>query len=225
MAIIIFILDKLFLIVALLAAIIIHEYFHGFTAAKLGDPTAFEAGRLSFNPLVHIDLVGTIIVPIGLLIISGGTATIGWAKPVPINALNFDNPRQDMAKVALAGPGSNFAIATIAALLLRLGGILPLNIISLILSGQSLLINPFLSFLAYLIFINLILGVFNLIPIPPLDGSHILQAYLPREIAYKYRKIEPYGMLIILALFFFFNFFGKVILPLVGAIIKVYSIH
>jgi len=225
MQVILWFLDKFFLILSLLIAVIIHEYSHGRIAEKLGDPTARDAGRLTFNPIVHIDPIGTIIIPIAILIMSGGAATIGWAKPVPVNPYNLNDPQKDMVKVAAAGPVSNFLVATGAALLLRLGGILPSDIVFDVLIGRTLSINPFLSFLAYLIFINLILGIFNLIPIPPLDGSKILQASLPRELSWWYQKIEPYGFMIVLAFFFLFNGFSMVIMPLVQIILKLYSIH
>ena len=225
MQVILWFLDKFFLILSLLIAVIIHEYSHGRIAEKLGDPTARDAGRLTFNPIVHIDLIGTIIVPIAILIMSGGTATIGWAKPVPVNPYNLNDPQKDMAKVAVAGPVSNFLMAAGAALLLRLGGILPSDIVFDVLIGRTLSINPFLSFLAYLIFINLILGIFNLIPIPPLDGSKILQASLPRELSWRYKKLEPYGLLIVLILFFFFDGFSRIILPLVNLILRLFSVH
>lgn len=215
----------LFLVLSFLIAIIAHEYSHGWVAEKLGDPTARMAGRLSFNPIVHIDPAGSIIVPIMILIMSGGTMMFGWAKPVPVNYYNLNNPQKDMPKVAFAGAAANFSIATCAALLLRFGGILPFEIVTLVRAGYASSMNPFLVFLAYLIFINLLLGIFNLIPIPPLDGSQILQAYLPRDLAWQYKKIEPYGFMIVVVLFFFLNGFGLVIAPLIEFILKLYSIH
>lgn len=220
---IIWLLDKIFLITSLLIAIIIHEYSHGWVAEKLGDPTAREAGRLSFNPIVHIDLIGTVILPISMLIISGGNFAFGWAKPIPVNPYLLNNPKKDMLKVASAGIAANFIIATGAAMILRLGGILPIEIFELIARGKNLALNPFLNFLAYLILINLLLGIFNLMPIPPLDGSQILQSLLPRDMAWKYKKIEPYG--IILVFLFIFFLFDYVILPLIYFIITLYSLH
>jgi Zn-dependent protease len=217
-------LDKSFLILALIIAVVIHEYSHGWTADRLGDSTARYAGRLTLNPVPHIDPLGTIIFPIIILILSGGTATIGWAKPVPVNPYNFTNPDRDMLKVSAAGPASNFLIATAAALLLRLGGLLPLEIIPYLLAGLGSRINPFLSFLGYLIFINLLLGIFNLIPIPPLDGSKILHSLLPRHLRWWYSRIEPHGFLILLILFFFFDLFGKVVVPLINVVLRIYSL-
>lgn len=215
--------NKLAMIAALFTAVVFHEYSHGFIADKLGDPTARYQGRLSLNPIVHIDPVGTIILPIAILILSGGAWTFGWAKPVPVNAYNFSDPEKGMAKVGLSGPLSNFILATTAALLLRLAGILPSNLLNLIMAGYGALINPFIAFLGYVIFINLLLGIFNLMPVPPLDGSHILMAYLPREMAWQYRKIAPYGMFIVLFIAMFL--FDIVIFPFLRLVINLYSIH
>ena len=223
MYIISWVLNKFFLILSLLIAVIIHEYSHGWLAEKLGDSTAKDAGRLTLNPIPHIDSVGTIIIPISVLIISSGAITFGWARPVPISLYNLNNPRLDTAKISLAGPLSNLSIATIAALLLRLGGILPENIFTS--TGSTPINNPFIIFLAYLIFINLLLGILNLIPIPPLDGSNILGGYLPRKIGLRYKKTEPYGIILILVLFFLFDGLNKIIFPLMGLILKLYSIH
>jgi len=223
MYIISWVLNKFFLILSLLIAVIIHEYSHGWLAEKLGDSTARDAGRLTFNPLPHIDPVGTIIFPVSVLIISNSTVPLGWAKPVPINPYNLNNPQMDMVKISLAGPLSNFFIATMAALLLRLGGILPENIFTL--ASNTSISNPFIIFLTYLIFINLLLGIFNLIPIPPLDGSNVLEIYLPRKIDQWYKKTEPYSIVLILVLFFLFDGLNKIIFPLMGLILKLYSIH
>ena len=216
-----FIIDKLFLILAFTVAIIIHEFAHGWTAEKLGDPTALEAGRVTFNPIAHIDPIGTIAAPAFLLIINF-PILFGWAKPVPINSYNLNNPKKDMVYVSLAGPAANLFTATCAAGLLRLGGILPSEILSL--SNNIVITNPFILFLIYLILINLFLGVFNLIPVHPLDGSRILEAFLPRETAWRYKKIAPYGIIIIFMLFYF-TALADFILAIVGFIINLYSIH
>jgi Zn-dependent protease len=212
------ILNKFFLILSFIIAVVIHEYSHGRMALHLGDDTAQEANRLSFNPLVHIDLVGTILLPLTLTLI--GFIPLGWAKPMPINPYNFNNRKRDTALVSLAGSASNFAIATAAALLLRLGGIIPSD--AVFLEASIKVTNPFINFLFYLILVNLFLGIFNLIPIPPLDGSKILSAYLPRNLAWKYKKIAPYGLIIILFLFYF-NILGNVLTKLIYIIIKFYS--
>ncbi|MCK4518546.1 MAG: site-2 protease family protein [Candidatus Omnitrophica bacterium] len=216
-----FIVDKLFLILAFLIAVITHEFGHGWTAEKLGDPTAREAGRVTFNPMAHIDPIGTVITP-ALLLIMNFPILFGWAKPVPVNFYNLNNSKKNMACVSLAGPAVNFLTATCAAVLLRLGGILPSEILGL--NNSIVITNPFILFLVYLILINLFLGIFNLIPVPPLDGSQILEAFLPRETAWRYKKIAPYGIIIIFMLFYF-TALADFILAIVGFIISLYSIH
>jgi len=179
-----------------------HEYAHGWIAFKLGDPTPKQAGRLSLNPLVHIDPFGTIILPLILLVIStrliGQPLAIGYAKPVPINPYHFKNPKKDIALVGLAGPAINIFIAVLLSLLIRTG--FPLFTPAIVLG----------------IMINLILAIFNLIPIPPMDGSKVLTSFLPKEIAYKYFKIAPYGFFIIILLFTT-GFFKWFIMPLVNS--------
>jgi Zn-dependent protease len=214
----ILVLNKFFLILSFVIAVVIHEYSHGRMALYLGDDTAQEANRLSLNPLVHVDLVGTILLP--LLFILIGFIPLGWARPMPINPYNFNNRKKDTALVSLAGSASNFAIATAAALLLRLGGIIPSD--AVFLDASIRITNPFINFLFYLILVNLFLGIFNLIPIPPLDGSKVLSAYLPRNLAWKYKKIAPYGIVIIIALLYF-NILGSLLTKLVYIIIKFYS--
>ncbi|OQX53835.1 MAG: hypothetical protein B5M48_02420 [Candidatus Omnitrophica bacterium 4484_213] len=163
----------------------VHEYAHGWVAYKLGDPTAKYAGRLTLNPLAHIDPMMSIFLPLFLLLITRGTFAFAAAKPVPVNFNNLRNPRQDMVWVGLAGPASNFICAIALSILLKI---------------------PFLGLLSPLfqigIFVNMILGVFNLIPIPPLDGSRVLMGLLPREFAYSYARLEPYGFLILMGLIF-----------------------
>ena len=177
-----------------LLAITVHEAAHGLTALYYGDKTAFFLGRTSLNPLKHIDPVGTVIVPL-LLLFMQAFFLFGWAKPVPINQRNLKNPRKDMAVIALAGPVSNFimfiawlGIAKIAAL------------------TYSHYPSSYLEWLLQTanigIFFNLILAIFNLLPVPPLDGSKILQAMLPHKLSEIFYAIEPYGLLIILALIF-----------------------
>ncbi|MFH1784265.1 MAG: site-2 protease family protein [bacterium] len=170
-------------------AVVMHEYAHGWMAEKAGDPTARQMGRLTLNPLAHVDPVGTVILPI-LLIVIKSPILFGWAKPVPINPLNFHNPKRDIIRVSLAGAAANLMLAVVCSILLRISFLIAeLPALKIILEIGVL--------------INLILGVFNLIPIPPLDGSKVLAALLPYELAQKFNKLEPYGFLILLGLLWF----------------------
>ncbi|MDO8570633.1 MAG: site-2 protease family protein [Candidatus Daviesbacteria bacterium] len=184
-------------IVILLFSVIIHEVMHGVMALKFGDRTAENAGRLTLNPIPHIDPIGTILVPTmlilsGLLFPGGSGFIIGWAKPVPVNPLNFSNIRKGELYVSLAGVGSNFALAIFATIIYHLYILLsPLT--------ANLLILEILSFT---VTINLLLGIFNLLPIPPLDGSKVLMSRLPTKLAIQYQSLEKYGMLILLFLWF-----------------------
>ncbi len=186
------------LIVILFFSIIIHEVSHGYVAYILGDPTAKYAGRLTLNPAVHIDVIGTIILPL-FLIISNSPILFGWAKPVPINPYNFKNPRKDLMWVGLSGPASNLAIALILSFIIK---ILPHSNFTLILASGAI--------------INIVLAVINLIPIPPLDGSRIITGLLPRELAYKYMRLEPFGFII--AILFILLFGRSIIQPIIGVI-------
>ena len=180
-----YLLEAALMAVVLLFSIIVHEVAHGYVALLNGDPTARMLGRITLNPVPHIDMVGTILVP-GLLLLSGSSFLIGWAKPVPVNPLNFRNYRWGEFAVSAAGPVSNLALAAIFSILLRLG-----------------LENPGLTQLAYYgVSINVTLALFNLIPIPPLDGSHILALVLPRELARLYDHLQPVGFILILILFY-----------------------
>ncbi|MEY3807579.1 MAG: hypothetical protein RI893_555 [Pseudomonadota bacterium] len=174
-------------------AITVHEVAHGWIAKKYGDNTASLLGRLTLNPLKHVDWVGTIILP-GILLITGTGFIFGWAKPVPVDPRNFENPRRDMALVALAGPVSNLLMAIAWALIARLG----------VTIGAQL--EPISLPLIYTgiagISINLALAMINLLPIPPLDGSRILTGILPGNLAWQYNRLERYGFLILLALLY-----------------------
>lgn len=180
------------IIVALIMSIVLHEMAHGYAANYLGDPTARLQGRLSPNPLVHIDPLGSVILP-ALLFLSNAGFLFGWAKPVPYNPYNLTDQRYGEAKVAAAGPAMNIAIAIIFAVLLRLSEPLALN-------------EAFQSLTAYIIFINILLAFFNMLPIPPLDGSKILSALLPFKAAMKYqeymRMVERYGIFVLLVVLF-----------------------
>lgn len=185
-------------IVILLFSVIVHEVMHGVMAFKFGDRTALNAGRLTLNPIPHIDPIGTILVPSlliisGLLFPGGGGFIIGWAKPVPVNPLNFSNIRKGELFVSLAGVGSNFALAIFATIIYHL------YILLLPLTANLLI----LEILSFTVTINLLLGIFNLLPIPPLDGSKVLMSRLPTKLAIKYQSIEKYGIFILLFLWFF----------------------
>ena len=177
------------LAVPILLAVTSHEYAHGWVADKLGDSTARLSGRLTFNPIKHLDFFGTIVFVL--------TQMIGWAKPVPVNPFNLRNPRKDMMLVSLAGPSANLILAALSALLYR--WIFPLGTpVSPSLPMEIFV--PLDLMIRYGVIINIGLAVFNIIPIPPLDGSKILAGLLPENMYGKFQKIEPYGFLILLVL-------------------------
>ena len=181
-------------------AIILHEIAHGYAAYLCGDPTAKWRGRLSLNPLRHIDPIGTIALPAVLVLT--GVSPIGWAKPVPIDLSRTHRPRQAIWIIGIAGPAMNLALALVGALILR--GIVQIP-------SDSAVLYWFVNILATFTISNLMLMVFNLVPIPPLDGSRVVTALLPPRLAWQYLRLERYGFLIILALLNLVPQFGNAI--------------
>lgn len=192
-----------FSLIVLFFSIVIHEIAHGSMALRLGDPTAKYAGRLTLNPIKHIDLFGTIILPL-LLVIMRSPFIIGWAKPVPINPFNFRDQKWGTLKVSIAGPSMNFLIAVIFGLAIRF---IPLP-------------EPVLLLFSIIVLYNFAWGLFNLIPIPPFDGSHILFTLLPERFAHIKLFLQQYGLFILI----FFIFFGGLMLVFRGAAILFYLI-
>ncbi|MFA6583561.1 MAG: site-2 protease family protein [Elusimicrobiaceae bacterium] len=176
-------------------SIVCHEYAHGYTAHKNGDDTAYLMNRLTLNPLPHVDLFGTIIIPVAAYL--SHLPMIGWAKPVPVNPLRLDSPRRDMMRVAVSGPAANIMLAVAFALLYKITALLFADSV-----GQNSLTVLVLSMASYGIVINLMLAFFNLIPVSPLDGSHILAGWLPDRALEKYAAINAYGPWIIMGLLF-----------------------
>ena len=183
-------------------AIVCHEVSHGYVAWRFGDPTAKMMGRLTLNPLKHVDIIGT------LMIFFIG---IGWAKPVPVVFENLRNPKRDMIWVAAAGPITNIILATVSAFLLR--GLVVFGNPAASGSPLAMLVEPVVLMLAFSVYINLLLAIFNMIPVPPLDGGRVLVGLLPYRQAAAWSRIEPYGMVIIIALVFFTNMFSYIISP------------
>jgi len=182
----------------LLFALTFHELAHGYVAWSLGDPTAKNAGRLTMNPLKHLDPLGVIAFII---------MKIGWAKPVPINPVYFRDPRKGMLLVALAGPGANLLLAIISAVLLK--------ILLLVQVLPMFILKPVANMLVASVWINIMLAVFNCLPIPPLDGSKVLMGVLPRDMARSYEKLEPFGFILLLFLFYI-GLLSKVLMPIIS---------
>ncbi|ODU01530.1 MAG: peptidase M50 [Thiobacillus sp. SCN 63-1177] len=193
-------------------AITLHEAAHGYVARFFGDMTAAAAGRITANPLKHIDPVGTILVPLVILLASkllgGGMILFGWAKPVPVNFGRLRRPKQDMLWVAAAGPGMNFIMAVFWALMIQLGHAL----------GSSFASAPLMLMGAAGVFINVILMALNLIPLPPLDGGRIAVSLLPVKQAMQFARLEPYGLFILLGLMFT-GILGFILWPLISVFI------
>jgi Zn-dependent protease len=176
--------------IPMIFAITLHEAAHGYVAKYFGDYTAHQAGRISLNPLDHIDPIGTILIPIVLVVATAGQFVFGWAKPVPVNFNNLRDPKRDMLWVAAAGPGANLIMALCWAVVLKAGYLLAASDVS----------YPLQQMATGGVLINLGLMVLNLIPIPPLDGGRIAVSLLPHRLAYRFAMIEPYGLIIIVAL-------------------------
>ena len=213
-------------LVPLVIAIVFHEVAHGRVARRLGDPTAQERGRLSFNPIKHVDPFGTVILPL-ILAVSHAGAIFGWAKPVPVNYARLRNPRRDMILVALAGPGMNLLLAFAGALILTA---------TLSLSGG--VENGVARFIALnalnFVYINIFLGVFNLLPIPPFDGGHVVEGLLPPALGVQFRKIGRSMLLVLVVLLLVLpliglNVVGRIVWPLVDRIaamlLGIFGIH
>lgn len=177
--------ESVIIIAVLIMSIVLHEVAHGYAANWLGDPTARLAGRLTINPISHIDPIGSVIIP-AMLYLTNAEFMFGWAKPVPYNPYNLSNQKWGEAFVAFAGPGTNFLLALVFAVLVGLREALGLN-------------APFVDLAEYIVFINVFLGMFNLIPFPPLDGSKVIEPFLPRRLALGYRalgdKMAQFGIL------------------------------
>lgn len=194
------ILEILLIATILFFAVVVHEYAHGWVAYKLGDPTAKLAGRLTLNPVMHIDPVGTIFLPgvlIALRLLGLNTFLFGWAKPIPVNFSRLNNPRRDMMLVGMAGPAVNVILAVVASQLTRF----PMSL-------------DVYKFVEAAVFINLLLATFNMIPVPPLDGSRLVMGLLPRQLAVPYSQLERYGILIVMA-FIYMGVLDAVVLPIV----------
>lgn len=193
-------------LIILILSIVLHEVAHGYAASWLGDPTARLAGRLSPNPLLHIDPLGSVLIP-GILFLSGSPFLFGYAKPVPYNPYNLRNPKWGESFVAVAGPLANLLLAIIFALIIRGGASFGLS-------------SDFLDMAGYVVSLNVLLALFNLIPFPPLDGSKVIVPFLPRGIGHSYqtfvRRMENLGFLgLFLILFVFMTFFSDIFIRIV----------
>lgn len=208
--------DAILYAVPLLFAVILHEVAHGWVAEKRGDPTARMMGRITLNPISHIDLVGTVILPL-ILLVTKSPFLFGWAKPVPVNFANLKGGRRDMALVSLAGPMTNFLLACISALVFR--GIQGGHIAA---PGQlDWILVPLRHMTLISVEFNLVLMVINLMPIPPLDGGHILMGILPYSLASKLESMERYGLLIVLLLIGT-GLWGYVVRPVVYTFVRLF---
>jgi Zn-dependent protease len=206
----------------ILVAITFHEVSHGFVAYRLGDPTAKMLGRLTLNPIAHIDIFGTILLPLILVISTNGQFVFGYAKPVPINPMNFKNPRQGMAISAAAGPVTNIILAFVSMVLLKLI-IMPLAAVSPE-SIANTVLRPVAMIFTSSVVINVVLASFNMIPIPPLDGGRVLAGLLPTTHANTFDRIEPYGFIIVIVLIYT-GIAGKIIMPFIKFFLKIFQVY
>jgi Zn-dependent protease len=189
----------------LLFSLTIHEMAHAWTADRLGDPTARLLGRVSFNPIVHADLIGTVVFP--LIALFGNVPLLGWAKPVPVNIRQLHHPRRDYMLVAAAGPASNLVLAVVSAFTLAA---LPISPVVL---GEANVSAPLASFLSLAVQLNILLAVFNMLPIPPLDGGNVLSGLLPPRFAGVLNQVRPYGFILLYALILTNGFYLLVLRP------------
>lgn len=192
----------IFQIIVLIASAIVHEYMHGWMAYRLGDSTAKDAGRLTFNPLAHLEFFGSFFLPL-VMVVTNMPFVFGWAKPVPYNPYNLHDKKYGDAKVAIAGPLGNLIIALFFGLFLRFSPIVNLT---------------FTGLISLIVYINLVLMIFNLVPLPPLDGSKILAAFLPDKLKYKFLNLEKFGFILVIL---FVMLAGDTIMPVVDTLFKI----
>ncbi|HSB32099.1 MAG TPA: site-2 protease family protein [Candidatus Sulfobium mesophilum] len=205
-----------------LIAITFHEVSHGLVANKLGDPTAKMLGRLTLNPIAHIDIFGTIILPLMLIVVTDGRFVFGYAKPVPINPMNFKNPKKDMAISAAAGPVTNLLLAFCSFIIWK-AVLTPLAGLSPELVGEKVL-RPLTLIFQSGIVVNVVLAAFNMIPIPPLDGGRVLTGLLPYKQAASFSRIEPFGFIIVLLLIYS-GIANYIIMPFIVFFLKLFQIY
>lgn len=189
-------------------AITLHEAAHGYAARHFGDPTAYQAGRITLNPIRHVDLMGTIVIPVLLLIVSQGKYAFGWAKPVPVDFGRLRNPKRDMLWVAAAGPGANLLMAVLWAFVVKAMLAVPPNYFT----------EPVVLMARGGIVVNAVLLVLNLLPLPPLDGGRIAVSLLPQSLAYRFARVEPFGLIILLVLMLL-GVLGSVMWPFISGFI------